>query len=97
MNLSTHDLSKIYLYCSSLPDCEEKELLLQLYCSYLEYAEIGTIEECAAHKEWLSLSINDIMREFNFMVKSLRSEVDDIRKQYETKSSMPKKHKKGDY
>lgn len=97
MNLSMHDLSKIYLYCSSLPDGEEKELLLRLYHSYLEYAEIGTIEECAAHKEWLSLSINDIMREFNFMVKALKNEVADIRKEYEKKTSIPKKHKKGDY
>lgn len=85
MNLSMHDLSKIYLYCSSLPDCEEKELLLRLYHSYLEYMEIGTIEECGAHKEWLSLSILDIMQNFNSMVKACRDEVADIGLQYETK------------
>ena len=92
MNLSMSDLSKIYLYCSSLPDGEEKQLLLRLYNSYLEYTEIGTIKECAEHKEWLSLSIIDIQQEFNAMVKLCREEVSDIRKQYESKKrGRPKK------
>lgn len=82
-NLKESELDALFDYISSMGASKEKELLTRLYNSYIGYTHVGTISECETNKEWLSLSINDIMKEFNFMIKSFRSEVDILRKQYE--------------
>lgn len=84
--LSPRELSKIYVFNESLPDeSYVKGLIDTLLFEYTQYIECGTIEECKSRKEWMDYSLNDIMGNFNAMVKGLREEVDNIKKEAELK------------
>lgn len=82
--LSKLSISDLSLYIESLPESREKALLGRLLFEYIQYTQCGTIEECRSRKEWMDYSLNDIMANFNAMVKGLREEVDNIKKEAET-------------
>ena len=79
--LSKHSISDLSLYLESLPESREKALFNRLLFEYIQYTKCGTIEECRSRKEWMDYSLNDIMANFNAMVKGLREEVDNIKKE----------------
>ena len=77
--LDTLQMSDLLTYQQKMPDCPEKELLNQLLWEYRKYAECGTIEDCQQRKEWMSLSIDDIRKNFFQTIKGMRQEVEYIR------------------
>ena len=77
--MDTMQMSDLLTYQQKMPDCPEKELLHQLLWEYGKYTECGTIEDCQQRKEWMELSVDDIRKKFNTMVKGMREEVEYIR------------------
>lgn len=77
--LTMHEISELSLFQESLPEGREKELFNKLLFDYIQYAQCGTVEDCKNRKEWMSLSIDDMRKNFNTLVKEMREEVNNIR------------------
>lgn len=88
--LSTKDLKELQEFCDNLSYVKIRESLDQLIYEYKQYMKSGTPEECAQRKEWMQMSYEDIMANFNSIVCALRKEVADIR----TETALEKKPKK---
>lgn len=86
--LDVFQLSDLWRYKDSMPDCKEKQLLNSLLFEYEEYARCGTPEECKSRLEWMTYSLDDVRRKFVQIVKGLQEEVECIR-------SEPKPKKRG--
>lgn len=68
-------------YIDSLPDNDKnKELLNMMFDEYRKYIQYGTPEDFAQCREWQDMSITDIRKNFNNVVKGLRNEMDDARR-----------------
>ena len=77
--LDVLQLSKLISYQQNMPAGPEADLLNQLLFEYGKYTECGTIEDCQQRKEWMSMSIDDIRKNFFQTVKGMRQEVEYIR------------------
>lgn len=82
--LDVLQLSDLLAYQQNMPDGREKDLLNQLLWEYSKYTECGTIEDCQQRKEWMSMSIDDIRKNFFQTVKGMRQEVEYIREDAQT-------------
>lgn len=89
--LNMFEMSDLLHFQESLPESKEKELLDQLLFEYDQYIRCGTVEDCKQRMEWMSYSIDDIRKNFNFIVKELREEVEIIR----TNEVIPPNKKRG--
>ena len=85
-------LSDLWKYKDSMPECKEKQLLNSLLFEYEEYIRCGTPEECKARLEWMSYSLDDVRRKFTEIIKGLQEEVEHIRSDYQPK---PKSKRRG--
>lgn len=96
--LSMHEMSKLYSFQESMFESDEKELLNKLLFEYAQYTKCGTVEECQNRKEWMSMSIDDIRKNFNSLVTGLRDEVENIRNEQQvSKKSKYVRKNKGEY
>lgn len=77
--LNVMQMSDLLTFQQNMPDGREKDLLNQLLWEYGKYTECGTIEDCQQRKEWMSMSIDDIRKNFFQTVKGMREEVEYIR------------------
>lgn len=79
--LVERQIIRVGQYIDSLPDNDKNKALLSImFREYREYIKSGTPEDFAQCKEWQDMSITDIRKNFNSVVKGLRNEVDDIRR-----------------
>lgn len=68
-------------YIDSLPDNDKNKALLDImFEEYRKYIQYGTPEDFAQCREWQDMSITDIRKNFNSVVKGLRNEMDDARR-----------------
>ena len=72
-------MSDLWQYQAQMPDCKEKELLHTVLFEYSQYTEVGSPQEVKNMADWMNLSVNDIRRKFNAIVKGLQEEVEYIR------------------
>ena len=86
--LDIFQLSDLWQYKDSMPECKEKQLLNSLLFEYEEYARCGTPEECKSRLEWMTYSLDDVRCKFVQIVKGLQEEVECIRSECQSK---PKK------
>lgn len=79
--LVERQIIRVGQYIDSLPDNDKnKELLSIMFREYREYIKSGTPEDFVQCLEWQDMSITDIRKTFNSIVKGLRNEVEDIRR-----------------
>lgn len=90
--LTVKELKELQEYCDTLSMINIRDILNQLLYEYKQYMKIGTPEECAQRKEWMQMSYEDIMTNFNSIVGAMRKEVADIK----TETVVEKKPKKRD-
>lgn len=88
--LDCKDLVELQDFCDSLSDVRRRNLLSQLILEYGQYKRCGSPEDCAQRKEWMQMSYEDIMANFNSIVGAMRKEVADIK----TETVVEKKPKK---
>ncbi len=88
--LNMKDLKELQDFSDTLSVVGIRNLLDQLLYEYKQYTKSGTPEECAQRKEWMQMSYEDIMANFNSIVGALRKEVADIK----TEAVVEKKPKK---
>ena len=88
--LTPKELEIVEELCDSLSDVQRKRALENLLFEHRQYTRCGTPEECAQRKEWMQMSYEDIMANFNSIVGILRKEVADIK----TEAVVEKKSKK---
>ena len=81
--LTDKEIKLLHDFKDSLSMVKQKELLNQLLFEYAQYRKCGTPEDCQQRKEWMEMSIEDIRENFNGIVKGLRDEVKQIRKEAE--------------
>lgn len=89
--LSNDELLILHNLKDSLSIVQQKRLLEQLLFEYEEYQKCGTLDDCQQRKEWFNKSFEDVRKYFNFIVKELRDEVQNIRKE----AAKPKAKKRG--
>ena len=77
--LTVKELKEIQEYCGTLSMVNIRNILNQLLYEYKQYIKSGTPEECAQRKEWMQMSYEDIMANFNSIVDAMRKEVADIK------------------
>ena len=77
--LTVKELKELQEYCDTLSMVNIRDILNQLLYEYKQYIKSGTPEECAQRKEWMQISYEDIMANFNSIVGALRKEVADIK------------------
>lgn len=79
--LVERQIIRVGQYIDSLPDNDKNKALLSImFREYREYIKSGTPEDFAQCKEWQDMSITDIRKNFNNVVKGLRNEMDDARR-----------------
>lgn len=97
--LTIKELEIVEELCSSLSDVKRKKALDNLLFEYRQYIRCGSPEECVQRKEWMEMSYEDIMENFNNTVKAFQKEASDIRESYadpkpaKKKVGRPKKKK----
>ncbi|RGF28231.1 hypothetical protein DW106_08300 [Ruminococcus sp. AM09-18-1] len=89
--LMPKELEIVEELCSSLSDVKRKKALDNLLFEYRQYMRCGSPEECAQRKEWMEMSYEDILENFNNTVKALQREVSNIRESYTDKKPAKKK------
>lgn len=89
--LSNDELLILHNLKDSLSIVQQKKLLEQLLSEYEGYRKCGTLTDCQQRKEWFDMSFEDVHKEFNFIVKGSRDEVQQIREE----AVKPKTKKRG--
>lgn len=79
--LTNRQLIRLDNYISQMSDGDKnKALLTIMFKEYRGYIQYGTPEDFAQCREWQDMSITDIRKKFNHIVKGLRDEMDDARR-----------------
>lgn len=79
--LTNRQLIRLDQYISQMSDGDKnKALLTIMFKEYRGYIQYGTPEDFAQCREWQDMSITDIRKKFNNIVKGLRDEMDDTRR-----------------
>lgn len=79
--LTNRQLIRLDQYISQMSDGDKnKALLTIMFKEYRGYIQYGTPEDFAQCREWQDMSITDIRKKFNNIVKGLRNEMDDARR-----------------
>lgn len=96
--LNMIEMSDLWQFKDSLPESRIKELLNNLLFEYSEYTECGSPKDCKDRLEWMKMSPEDVRKNFNFIIESLREEVAYIREHAEQEAEMkykPEPKKRG--
>lgn len=88
--LTIKEIRELQNYCDTLSIVNIRDILDQLLYEYKQYIKSGTPEECAQRKEWMQMSYEDIMTNFNSIIGAMRKEVTDMK----IETTVAKKFKK---
>lgn len=77
--LTVKEIKELQEYCDTLSRIDIHDILSQLLYEYKQYAKSGTPEECAQREEWMQMSYEDIMTNFNSIIGAMRKEVTDMK------------------